>query len=121
MRAERLYWATLRAGARELAARGVSETEIAAAMREALRGNDIPEPVRSHPAFANLPLELATRLGRRGDLVLVMMALSTAMAGGSLDEALENLEGIAVAEVEIEAAGGDVEGEEGEGEDDGAD
>ncbi|EYF02527.1 tetratricopeptide repeat protein [Chondromyces apiculatus] len=96
-RAERLYWAHLRAGARQLVEGGIPEQAIAAAMRDALRGEGLPEPLRAHPAFQNLPIELATRLGQRGDLVLVAMALSTAIEGGSLDEALEQLEEIAVA------------------------
>lgn len=101
VRAERMYWAALRAGARELVAQGASPADIARAMQEALRGGDVPEPVRSHPAFANLSLELATRLGQRGDIVLIAMALSTAQASGELDESLERLEGLAVAEVEM--------------------
>ena len=100
VRAERLYWATLRVGARELVARGTSPVDVASAMREAVRGAEVPEPVRSHPAFRNLALELATRLARRGDMVFVAMALSTAMASGELDAALERLEGLAVAEAE---------------------
>ncbi|UQA57299.1 tetratricopeptide repeat protein [Polyangium aurulentum] len=101
VRAERLYWSQLRAGAHELVQAGTAEADIAAAMREALRGGEVPEPVRSHPAFQNLAIELATRLGRRGDVVLVAMALSTAMQGGSLDEALSQLEGLAVAEAQM--------------------
>jgi hypothetical protein len=105
VRAERLYWSQLRAGAEELVRAGSAEADIASAMREALRGGEVPEPVRSHPAFHNLAIELATRLGRRGDIVLVAMALSTAMQGGSLDEALSQLEGLAVSEAQMADAG----------------
>jgi len=100
VRAERLFWERLRAGARQLVSRGVRAPVLARAIEVALAGGEIDEPMRSHPAFVDLGPALGERLGRPGDLSLVGMALSTAMAGGSLDEALTQLEALAVAAVE---------------------
>ncbi|AKT37224.1 TPR end-of-group domain-containing protein [Chondromyces crocatus] len=100
VRAERVYWARLREGVRALVAADVDESAIARAMRDALRGIELPPVMRAHPAFACLSLEFATRLRRESDLILVAVALSAAEEEGSLGDAIDRLEELAVASVQ---------------------
>jgi hypothetical protein len=105
VRAERLYWANLRMGVRQLRERGATDVEIAQGIGRAVRGQDPGEPVASHPAFANLSVELANRLSARTDLVMVAMALDMAISGHEpVDKALESLEGFAIANASGERA-----------------
>ncbi len=105
VRAERLYWANLRMGVRQLREQGASDVEIAQGISRAVRGQDPGEPVGSHPAFANLAVELANRLSARTDLVMVAMALDMAVSGHEpVDKALESLEGFAIANASGERA-----------------
>lgn len=105
IRAERLYWANLRMGVRELREQGASDVEIAQGISRAVRGQDPGKAVASHPAFANLSVELANRLSARTDLVMVAMALDMAISGHEpIDKALESLEGFAIANASGERA-----------------
>jgi hypothetical protein len=98
VRAEKIYWAVLRGGIRDLVARGVAETEIAAGIARAVRGADPGEPVASHPAFNNLAAEFASRLRGGGDLVMVAMSLDLAASGAQpVEEAIGGLETFALA------------------------
>lgn len=97
VRAEKMYWAMLRGGIRELVAKGVPETEIAAGIARAVRGVDPGEPIRSHPSFNNLAAELASRLTGAGDLVMVAMSLDLAASGAQpVEEAIGGLETFAL-------------------------
>ncbi|MFO0660304.1 MAG: tetratricopeptide repeat protein [Polyangiaceae bacterium] len=97
-RAERIYWAMLRGGIRDLIAKGVAETAIAASIAKAIRGHDPGEPVASHPAFANLAAELAKRLTGKADIVMVAMSVDLAVSGAQpVEEAIGGLEAFALA------------------------
>jgi tetratricopeptide (TPR) repeat protein len=97
-RAEKLYWAALRAGIHELVSKGADEREIAAGIARAVRGQEPGEPVSSHPAFRNLAAELSARLNARGDLVMIAMSLDLAVSGAQpVAEAIGGLESFALA------------------------
>ncbi len=116
VRAERLYWAGLKQGARELIAAGATDVEIAHAIRRAVRGEPQGAPTEAHPAFSNLNVEIASRLSAPTNLIMVAMALDLAIGGHqSIVDVLGELEGFAVANAQ--GAGGDVD-DDGELEDD---
>lgn len=101
VRAEKMYWNALRLGMRELKARGATDAEIAAGLGRAVRGQDPGEPIGSHPAFANLSVELARRLTGATDLVMVAMSLDLAASGAQpVDEAIGGLEAFALANLD---------------------
>jgi tetratricopeptide (TPR) repeat protein len=101
VRAEKAYWNQLRVGIRQLKAEGATDQEIAEGIARAVRGHDPGEPVASHPAFANLSVELARRLTGSGDIVMVAMSLDLATSGAQpVEEAVGGLEAFALANLE---------------------
>ncbi|MGE0326586.1 MAG: hypothetical protein AB7S68_29930 [Polyangiaceae bacterium] len=101
VRQHKLYWNRLRGAAFELLNLGAQETEIAAAIARAVRGDEPGEPIASHPAFANLGVEFSQRLTGATDLVMVAMSLDLATRGAqTVDELLDNLEAFALSNIE---------------------
>jgi tetratricopeptide (TPR) repeat protein len=107
-RRERLYWRSLRRVITQLRRARVDDPQIAGMLSQALRGGgDLPELLRSIPVLAELPAELAKRAARYSTfVVMAAMALSSAESGSSLDDAIENLEELCVAQILEQPGGG---------------
>jgi len=97
---ERLFWRRLRRFARQMNQHGVADADIAATLTSALRGEPLPPALASVPEIASFAPGLAERVARYPTLLaLSAMALGTVEGGGDLDEALENLEELCVAQM----------------------
>lgn len=101
VREHKLYWSGLRQAAMQLLDAGAEETEIAAAIARAVRGDEPGDPIGHHPAFGNLGVELSRRLTGATDIVMVAMSLDLASRGAqTVDEMLDNLEAFALSNIE---------------------
>jgi tetratricopeptide (TPR) repeat protein len=102
IRAEQAFWGQLRRFATRMKRQGVTDAVLAETFRNALRGADnLPEALRSVPELGGLANALAQRAARYPTfLIMAPMALETAAAGGSIDDALEQLEGLCVASLQ---------------------
>lgn len=103
-RDERLFFERLRGFVRFMRARGSTDAELAGTLSQALRGVDaLPPDLRSVPAIASLPAELASHTARFPELA-VMAPMALDLAATDLDRALDDLEGLCVScAIEAEA------------------
>ena len=102
IRAEQAFWGQLRRFAMRMKREGVTDAVLAETFRNALRGADnLPEALRSVPELGGLANALAQRAARYPTfIVMAPMALETAAAGGSIKDALEQLEGLCIASLQ---------------------
>lgn len=98
-RAERRYWLGLRRVASSLLQAGISGSDIAATLSDALKGGDnLPQELRRVPEIAGFATAMAERSAREHTLIVtVALALETARADGDILYALEQLEGLCLA------------------------
>jgi len=102
IRAEQAFWRQLRQFAARMKREGVTDAVLAETFRNALRGADnLPEALRAVPELGGLANALAQRATRYPTFIIMApMALETAAAGGSIEDALKQLEGLCVASLQ---------------------
>lgn len=106
IRAEQVFWQRLRRFVARMKSEGVPDEALAEIFIKALRGgDDLPAELRSVPELGGLANELAQRAARYSTfIVMAPLALQTAAEGGSIDQALEDLEGLCVSSLASESA-----------------